>query len=69
MSPVTSKSKTMKITQVRQKAKDLGIQPGKMKKAELIHAIQRAEGNNPCYGTAQGWCPYENCCFRADCLK
>jgi hypothetical protein len=59
----------MKMTQIRQKAKDLGIEPGQMKKAELIHAIQRAEGYSPCYGTAQGWCQYEDCCFRGDCLK
>ena len=59
----------MKIGQIKQKAKDLGIEPGKMKKAELIHSIQRAEGNNPCFGTAQGWCQYEDCCFRGDCLK
>jgi hypothetical protein len=69
MSPVTSKSKTMKITQIREKAKGLGIDPGNMKKTELIHAIQRAEGNTPCYGTAQGWCQYEDCCFRGDCLR
>ena len=69
MSPVTSKSKSMKIEQIKQKAQALGITPGRMKKTELIHAIQRAEGNNPCYGTAQGWCQYEDCCFRSDCLK
>ena len=57
------------MPQIKQKAKDLGITPGKMKKTELIHTIQRAEGNTPCYGTAQDWCDQEGCCFRGDCLK
>ena len=69
MSPVVSRPKSMKSGQIKQKAKDLGITQGKMKKAELIHSIQRAEGYNPCYGTVQGWCDQEGCCFRGDCLK
>ena len=69
MSPVATKTKSLTIKQIRNKAKGLGIEPGKMKKTELIHAIQRAEGYNACYGTAQGWCQYESCCFRGDCLK
>jgi hypothetical protein len=59
----------MKITQIKQKAKNLGINPGKMNKTDLIHAIQCAEGNSPCYASGQTWCQYEDCCFRADCLK
>lgn len=61
--------KPMTMPQVRAKAKDMGITPGKMKKAELICAIQVAEGNTPCYGTSNGECPYTDCCFRVDCLK
>lgn len=59
----------MKITEIKQKAKALGINCGKMKKAELIHAIQRAEGNNPCFGSSNGHCQYTDCCFIQDCLK
>ncbi len=60
----------MKVNEVKQKAKALGINWGKMKKAELIRAIQRAEGNTPCFGNSNnGNCPYTNCCFREDCLK
>ena len=54
---------------IRQKAASLGIQPGQMNKTELIHSIQRAEGNTPCFGTSNGKCPYTDCCFMADCLK
>ena len=59
----------MKIAEIKQKAKALGITSGKMKKAELIHAIQQAEGNNPCFGSSNGQCPYTACCFIQDCLK
>jgi hypothetical protein len=76
----TQISASMKVTQahkakattiaelIRQKALSLGIQPGKMNKTELIHSIQRSEGNNPCFGTSNGQCPYTDCCFMADCL-
>jgi len=59
----------MKLNEIKEKAKSLGINAGKMKKTELIHAIQEAEGNAPCYGRANGQCPYTNCCFIEDCLK
>lgn len=59
----------MKINAVKEKAKELGINCGKMKKAELIHSIQRAEGNTPCFGKSNGGCPHTNCCFMEDCLK
>ena len=59
----------LKMPEIRAKAKSLGITPGRMKKAELIHSIQLAEGFTPCYGSSGGQCPYVECCFRADCLK
>jgi predicted metal-binding transcription factor (methanogenesis marker protein 9) len=59
----------MKVAEIKKKAKELGITSGKMKKAELIHSIQRAEGNNPCYGSSNGQCSYSGCCFIEDCLK
>jgi hypothetical protein len=61
----------MKMEDVRKKAKKLGINSSsKTKKTELIHAIQRTEGNTPCYGNSNnGNCPYTNCCFRSDCFK
>ena len=59
----------MKVAEIKQKAGLLGIKAANMKKAELIHAIQKAEGNNPCFGTAKDSCPYTNCCFMKDCLR
>jgi len=61
--------KQMNMPEIRVKAKALGITPGKMKKAELIHAIQQAEGCTPCFGRSNGQCSYTDCCFMKDCLK
>jgi len=44
MTATTVAPKRMTIPEIRAKAKALGITPGKMKKADLIHAIQTAEG-------------------------
>jgi hypothetical protein len=59
----------MTITEVKERARALGILPPSMQKADLIHAIQRKEGHTPCFGTSKGDCPYGDCCFRSDCLK
>lgn len=61
-------SKRMNISQLKIKAKNLGINPEKMEKTELIHTIQKTEGFTPCFGTTNGYCPQEACCFRDDCL-
>ncbi len=63
------KSRGMGMPQIRLKAKSLGINPGKMKKPELIHTIQLTEGYSPCFGTSGGHCDYNDCCFITDCLK
>ncbi len=60
--------KIMKMTELRKKAKQLGVKPAKMKKADLIHAIQTAEGFVPCFGTSDGSCDQFDCCFRTDCI-
>jgi len=61
--------KPMKLPEIRKKAKTLGITPGKMKKTDLIHAIQQAEGCTPCFGRSSGECQYLDCCFMLDCHK
>ena len=66
---INNKEKKMKITEIRKKAQGMGIKPQKMKKRELIHMIQKAENNTPCFGYAKdNDCPYSDCCFRKDCL-
>lgn len=61
--------KHVTMTEIKRKAKILGITPGKMKKTELIHAIQIAEGCSPCFGGSNGQCEHSDCCFMPDCLK
>lgn len=58
----------MKMDQVKEKARALGIKPGQMKKTELIKIIQKTEGNFDCFGTAYDSCDQAGCCWRSDCL-
>ena len=59
----------MKLKELNKKASKLGIKPEiGMKKEDLIRAIQVAEGNSPCFGTAKDCCNQLICCFRDDCL-
>ncbi|HZW36754.1 MAG TPA: hypothetical protein VFF01_07400 [Candidatus Deferrimicrobiaceae bacterium] len=46
-----------------------GIQTKGRDKTDLIHAIQLAEGNFDCYGTAvDEVCDQESCFWREDCF-
>lgn len=59
----------MRIQVVRAIAKTKGVNAARMKKAEIIRAIQRAEGNFPCFGAAaEGCCDQAGCLWREDCL-
>ena len=40
----------------------------RLRKAELIRAIQQHEGNYPCFGTAEGFCDRRDCLWREDCI-
>jgi len=60
---------TTKITKkaLLDHAKPLAIKgASKMKKDDLIHAIQIAEGNAPCFLTITN-CSVTPCMFRAEC--
>ena len=60
----------MKLQEVKAIAKQRGIDHGRMRKDDLIKAIQRAEGNNDCFGTALSRdCGQFDCLWREDCLK
>ncbi len=40
------------------------------KKTDIVRAIQRAEGNFDCFGTAiRGVCSQAQCLWRTDCFK
>jgi len=59
----------MNLEQIKDIAKSKGINSGKMKKAEIIKTIQKAEGNFDCFGTAtDGYCNQQDCLWKIDCL-
>ena len=59
----------MTIKQIKEIAKQKDIKVGNMKKENIIRAIQRAERNFDCFGTAvSGICDQMNCLWRDDCL-
>ena len=59
----------MKIEDIRALARNIGIKPGKLNKTQLIHSIQRQEGNFDCFGSAvNGDCDQQACGWREDCL-
>jgi hypothetical protein len=59
----------MRIQDVRAVGKQKGIDSARMGKADIIRAIQSAEGNYACYGSAaEGICDQPACAWRDDCL-
>jgi len=59
----------MKVCEIKDKAKQLGVKVSKKSKVELIQAVQVAENNTPCFGKSNGQCWRSECCFISDCLK
>jgi len=64
-------SEKIKLTKemLSSKAKELGVKNiAKLKKNELIHAIQIAEGHTPCFQRIPD-CQVDPCLFRSECIK
>lgn len=59
----------MKLDEIKEIAKRHNLKVGKMKKAELVRAIQQAENNDICYetGTADN-CGQDDCIWRGECV-
>ena len=58
----------MKLEEIKVIAKQHDIKAGKLKKAELVRAIQLAEDNEVCFETGQAEsCGQEECLWRSDC--
>lgn len=56
------------VKDLREMAKGLQIKNvGKLRKEELIHTIQLAEGHDDCFGRIPD-CGQGDCLFRPDCL-
>lgn len=58
----------MLMQEIRTIARDRGVKPGKLNKANLIRTIQKEEGNFDCFGTAAMACDQDRCLWRSDCL-
>lgn len=60
----------MNLSDIRERSRELGLsETAKLKKAELIRTIQRAEGNPDCFGAPWRFdCQLLACCWRQDCL-
>jgi hypothetical protein len=59
----------MRIQEIRVIAKKKGVHSARMRKEEIIRAIQRAEGNFDCFGSpSEGVCDQMRCTWREDCL-
>ena len=59
----------MKMSEVRARAKALGIKAKNPSKGNLIRMIQATEGNFDCFGSAVEYCDQEQCSFREECLE
>jgi hypothetical protein len=60
----------MIMREIREIAKGKGIEPGRLKKTELVRAIQNVEGYSDCFATAYVHeCNQLNCLWREDCMK
>lgn len=60
----------MKMQEIREIAIREGVKTGKLKKAELIRAIQKAEGYSDCFATPYAnECNQTSCLWREDCMK
>ena len=59
----------MLVKEIKNMAVKMGMSAGKMKKEELIRAIQKKEGNLPCFNTAENNCDQIKCLWRDDCLN
>ena len=58
----------MKLAEIKEVAARKGVKAGKMTKAELIRAVQTAEGNPACFGSGRAAdCGEADCLWREDC--
>ena len=58
----------MKVEEIKEIAAQKGVKIGKLKKMELVRAIQYTEGNNRCFDTGFAeLCGQHSCLWREDC--
>ena len=59
----------MRLSEIEKKARHMNIKDTwRLSKKDLIQAIQRQEGNLPCF-SMRSFCEQLGCCWRMDCIK
>lgn len=59
----------MRVLEINDIARNKGLRPGRLKKTDLIRAIQAQENNTPCFATGiLSQCEQADCLWREDCL-
>ncbi len=58
----------MTIREIRKRAKAAGVTLETTSKAELIRAVQAAEGNPQCFHSGRERCAETGCCWLEDCV-
>ncbi len=59
----------MNVQEIREIAKKHAVKTGKLRKGQMIQAIQLAEGNTPCFGTdKEKSCDQTQCLWLTDCI-
>ena len=62
------RKQVMTMDELRMIARERGIKSGKLKKSDLIRAIQREEGNSDCFGKESSTaCSQAGCLWHGDC--
>ena len=60
----------LNFNETRKMAKEMGINSYRLKKPDIIRAIQRAENNIECFGTQRvDDCNEDQCLWRHDCIS
>ena len=60
----------MNIQEIRAIAKSHKVDTAGLTKLDIIHTVQRKEGNFDCYATAYGGeCDQTDCMWREDCFE
>ena len=58
----------MKLDEIKMIAQQHGLKAGKLKKDDLIRAIQSAEAYDACFNLGKsGACGQDDCLWRSDC--
>lgn len=56
------------IRTARDRAFRRAVETGEMPNFDLIHNIQKTEGNHPCFGRCEGLCGELQCRWRGQCM-